>query len=56
MLIVHVDVRVVPDLVEDFLRATQANAAASLVTAKKGVIRAMPGEDEVAALAEGRFF
>ena len=37
MLIVHVDVRVVPDLVEDFLRATRANAAASLT--EPGVLR-----------------
>jgi (4S)-4-hydroxy-5-phosphonooxypentane-2,3-dione isomerase len=37
MLIVHVDVRVVPDQVEAFLAATRANAAASVLEA--GVLR-----------------
>jgi autoinducer 2-degrading protein len=37
MLIVHVDVRVVPDRIAEFLAATQANAVASL--AEPGVLR-----------------
>ena len=37
MLIVHVDVRVVPDRVEEFLRATQVNGSASLT--EPGVLR-----------------
>lgn len=37
MLVVHVDVHVVPEQVEDFLTATQANAAASL--GEPGVLR-----------------
>lgn len=37
MLIVHVDVHVVPDRLEEFLTATQANAAASL--GEPGVLR-----------------
>ena len=37
MMVVHVDVRVLPDAVEDFLRATEVNARASL--GEPGVVR-----------------